>query len=86
MSGWCKGELEVGLVYRELYLGNPAMLAEYSLGTQQIVDRIDVEVADLRSLARDLDCTRGRTPRLCATRLRCRRGKGWSSSMLTATT
>lgn len=57
--GGCRGELGVGLVYRELYLGNPAMLAEYSLGTPQIVDRIDAEVADLRSLARDLDCTRG---------------------------
>ena len=61
----CRGELEVGVVYRELYLGNPAMLAEYSLGTQQIVDRIDAEVADLRSLARDLDCTRGRIGPSC---------------------
>ncbi len=58
--GACEGAFAVGLVYREFYLGNAAMLAEYSLGTQAIVDRIDAEVADLRSLARDLDCTRAR--------------------------
>lgn len=55
----CGGTLDVGLVYREFYLGNLGMIAEWSLGTQAILDRITAEVADLRSLARDLDCTGG---------------------------
>ncbi|HRG98976.1 MAG TPA: hypothetical protein PLR99_22150 [Polyangiaceae bacterium] len=55
----CGGTIDVGLVYREFYLGNLGMIAEWSLGTQAIVDRVTAEVSDLRSLARDLDCSGG---------------------------
>lgn len=54
------GTFDGSLVYREFYLGNLAMIEEWSLGTQAIVDRLTAEIADLRSLARDLDCTNGR--------------------------
>lgn len=54
-----------GLLYREIYLCNEAMLAGWSLGTQAIVDRIAAESAELRLLARELDCTRGRIAAKC---------------------
>ena len=44
------------LVYRELYLGNPAMVARYSLSTPAIHARLDAEAKDVRSLADTLDC------------------------------
>ena len=62
------------LIYRELYLGNSAMIAECSLGTQAIVDRLEAEIADLRSLAKELDCTHERVGSGCASVLR-----GWSN-------
>lgn len=61
----CAGTIDVGLVYREFYLGNVGMLAEWSLGTQAIVDRITAEVADLRALAKELDCSMGRIGPSC---------------------
>ncbi|AKV01537.1 hypothetical protein AKJ09_08200 [Labilithrix luteola] len=45
------------VAYREFYLGNIDMVAEWSLGTQAIVDRLRDEAADLRGLVADLDCT-----------------------------
>jgi len=61
----CAGTIDVGLVYREFYLGNAGMLAEWSLGTQAIVDRITAEAADLRALAREVDCSVGRVGPSC---------------------
>lgn len=61
----CRVPPVLPLMYREFYLGNPGMLAEWSLGTQAILDRLDAEIADLRSLANDLDCTRGRVGSTC---------------------
>ncbi|MBK6463152.1 MAG: hypothetical protein IPF92_19425 [Myxococcales bacterium] len=66
----CGGTIDVGLVYREFYLGNLGMIAEWSLGTQAIVDRLAAEVSDLRSLARDLDCSKGALGPSCVTVLR----------------
>jgi hypothetical protein len=61
----CAGTIDVGLVYREFYLGNAGMVAEWSLGTQAIVDRIAAEVADLRAMAKELDCSKGRIGPSC---------------------
>ncbi len=61
----CLGTLDVGLVYREFYLGNIDMVEEWSLGTQAVADRLGDEIGDLRSLGRDLDCTSGRIGPSC---------------------
>lgn len=53
------------LTYREMYLGNLAMISQWRLGTQDILDRIAAEVEDLRMLVRDHDCTYGRIGASC---------------------
>lgn len=53
------------LTYREMYLGNLAMISQWRLGTQDILDRISAEVEDLRMLVRDHDCTYGRIGASC---------------------
>lgn len=54
-AGGCFGPL----VYREIYVGNPSMVAGFSFATPEIFARLDAEIADLRNLARSLDCTEG---------------------------
>lgn len=53
------------LTYREMYLGNLAMISQWRLGTQDILDRIAAEVDDLRMLVRDHDCSHGRIGASC---------------------
>ncbi len=55
----CIGTFNAGLVYREFYIGNPAMIARYSTGTQESLAHLDDEIADLRSLATAIDCPTG---------------------------
>jgi uncharacterized membrane protein len=54
------GTLGPGILYREFYLGNLAMIEEWSVGTEGIATRLVDEMADLHALAADLDCTAGR--------------------------
>jgi hypothetical protein len=67
---YCSYENREGLIYRELYLGNPAMVSRFSLGTPEILAQLDGEIADLRAFAEAYDCKQGVNLPTCTDLLR----------------
>lgn len=67
---YCSDDTREGLIYRELYLGNPAMVSRFSLGTPEILAQLDGEIADLRAFAEGYDCKQGASLPTCTDLLR----------------